>query len=430
MKSSKPKQKTLKKEEFKNSNVLLIGTYSSENKGDAAMELSVANKVKNELGATVKISSPFPHIDRSFYSDFEVVFSQRRKLIRASIQLFLAFIYSLLPKSAQSKFDFLILSDEGKAILSSDLVIDLSGDMLTEDYGPHVAYSHFIPILMSIFLGKKVFLCAQSIGPFKLTTFLAKYIFTKVSQITVRESISYDYMKRFKLSEVILAKTADVAFLLEPSDSKRAQEILKEEGLVLPKNRVVLGISVSDIIQRKYNSRSDQKGKFEDEFAAMLDRLIETDNYFIVFVSHVTGPSETKDDRNLSKRVFSKMKNGKFGFVLSGNHRPEEIKQIISQFNLFVGARMHANIGALSVGTPIIAISYSHKTPGIMKEFGLGDWVHPIETLNMDELYQSILTMYKKKKTISSQITKSNERIKSISGENILKIKELLSKTY
>ncbi|PJZ75759.1 polysaccharide pyruvyl transferase family protein [Leptospira neocaledonica] len=427
MKRAVPKQKILNKEAFSNSNVLLIGTYSSENKGDAAMELSVANRVRKELGATVQISSPFPNIDKAFYSDFEVVFSQRRKLIRASIQLFLAFIYSLLPKATQSKFSFLILSDEGKAILNADLVIDLSGDMLTEDYGPHVAYSHFIPILMSIFLRKKVFLCAQSIGPFGLTTFLAKYIFSKVSRITVRESISYEYMKRFGLSESKLSKTADVAFLLEPAKLERTKEILKEEGLSLPKDRIILGISVSDIIQKKYDARHDVKGKFEDEFASLLDQLIETHKVFVVFVSHVTGPSETKDDRNLSKRIFSKMKNKKSGFVLSGNHRPEEIKRIISQFSLFVGARMHANIGALSVGIPIIAISYSHKTPGIMREFELGDWVHPIETLDMDKLNESILTMYKKRKTIASQISKSNERIKSVAEENIVKIKELLS---
>ncbi|WP_367897792.1 polysaccharide pyruvyl transferase family protein [Leptospira sp. WS58.C1] len=427
MKKAKPKQNRSRKNEFKNSNVLLIGTYSSENKGDAAMELSVANKIRNELGATVRISSPFPHIDRTFYSDFEVVFSQRRKLIRASIQLFLAFIYSLFPKLIQEKFSFLIQSDEGKAILDSDLIIDLSGDMLTEDYGPHVAYSHFIPILMSIFLGRKVFLCAQSIGPFKLTLFLARYIFSKVSLITVRESISYDYMRRFGFTDSKLTKTADVAFLLEPSSAEKVNEILRSEGLSLPKNRIILGVSVSDIVQRKYDARSDRNGRFENEFASMLDRLIETDQVFVVFISHVTGPSETKDDRNLSKRIFSKMKNKKSGFVLSGNHRPEEIKKIISLFDIFVGARMHANIGALSVGIPIIAISYSHKTPGIMREFGLEDWVHPIETLNIEQLQDSILAMYKKRKTISSQILKSNKRIKSISEENILKIKELLS---
>ncbi len=38
----------------------------------------------------------------------------------------------------------LILDEELQQILKTDLVVDLSGDMLTEDYGRHVDYSHFL----------------------------------------------------------------------------------------------------------------------------------------------------------------------------------------------------------------------------------------------------------------------------------------------
>ena len=64
--------------------ILLTGTYASRNKGDAALELTA--------------KGPY----------------------------------------------FLIPDEELQQILKSDLVVDLSGDMLTQDYGPHVAYSHFL----------------------------------------------------------------------------------------------------------------------------------------------------------------------------------------------------------------------------------------------------------------------------------------------
>jgi polysaccharide pyruvyl transferase WcaK-like protein len=88
----------------------------------------------------------------------------------------------------------LVNNPELTAIRDTDLVVDLSGDMLTEDYGPHVAYSHFLPILTALAMGRPVMLCAQSIGPFKLTRGLARFILNRVSLITVREAISFNYL--------------------------------------------------------------------------------------------------------------------------------------------------------------------------------------------------------------------------------------------
>ena len=43
-------------------------------------------------------------------------------------------------------------TEELRLLASADRVIDLSGDMLTEDYGPHVTVSHFYPLLMALAL--------------------------------------------------------------------------------------------------------------------------------------------------------------------------------------------------------------------------------------------------------------------------------------
>ena len=68
--------------------ILLTGTYSSRNKGDAAMELTAASQLESCIDqCRVVVSSPFVDIDRPFYAPFQVIKSNRRRLIWATLQL-------------------------------------------------------------------------------------------------------------------------------------------------------------------------------------------------------------------------------------------------------------------------------------------------------------------------------------------------------
>ncbi len=43
-----------------------------------------------------------------------------------------------------AKGSYSLILDEELQQIKTDLVVDLSGDMLTENYGRHVDYSHFL----------------------------------------------------------------------------------------------------------------------------------------------------------------------------------------------------------------------------------------------------------------------------------------------
>ena len=125
--------------------ILQVGTYSSQNKGDAAMELSAAQALnayfKKEC---VTISSPFPKLDAPFYSNYPVVKCSRRRLIYATFQLTRCLAWRFIKTIFKVDTKFLIPEQEIRDYIESNLIVDLSGDMQTEDYGPHVAYSHYI----------------------------------------------------------------------------------------------------------------------------------------------------------------------------------------------------------------------------------------------------------------------------------------------
>ncbi len=53
--------------------ILLTGTYSSYNKGDAAMEISTAKSIQSSLtDVKITVASTLPQIDRSFYKQYEI----------------------------------------------------------------------------------------------------------------------------------------------------------------------------------------------------------------------------------------------------------------------------------------------------------------------------------------------------------------------
>ena len=85
------------------------------------------------------------------------------------------------------------------------------------------------------------------------------------------------------------------------------------------------------------------------------------------------GPKPSQDDRNVLRHLAALLGNG--AVMLEGEHEPEVLKGIIGRCELFVGARMHAVMAALSAGVPVMALSYSHKAAGIMTEFGMERWV-------------------------------------------------------
>jgi len=53
-----------------------------------------------------------------------------------------------------------------------------------------------------------------------------------------------------------------------------------------------------------------------------------------------------------------------------------QLKQLISRLHVFIGARTHATIAAMSRGVPTLSIGYSVKARGINEEvFGSTDWM-------------------------------------------------------
>ncbi|MEM8995599.1 MAG: polysaccharide pyruvyl transferase family protein [Acidobacteriota bacterium] len=404
---------------------LLTGTYSSSNKGDAAMQLATAQMILATWpDAEVTLGAPFAAVDRSFYPrNVAVVPSTRRRLIWGSLQVVRAWLFRRLERLGL-RLGFLVGNEELRSFERADVVIDLSGDMLTEDYGPHVTYSHFLPLLTALALDKPFIACAQSIGPFKWTRPLARFVLDRARFITARDGITLGLLRDAGIRDAHVRQTADMAFLLEPVDADRVDAMLRSENLEWPAGPV-LGVSVSGLIARHYDAGVG--GDFAAAIAPVIDRAVEELGASVVFVSHVTGPRQGKDDRRMAAAVRDQMRTGDRAVVLQGDYRPDELKGLISRCFVFMGARMHANIAALGSGVPVVALEYSHKTPGILRLFGQEDASCPVRSFDPEQVWSTLGDRWRRRAEISDVLAEKLVDVRRRSGTNVDAIREALA---
>ena len=377
--------------------ILLTGTYNSMNKGDAAMQLATHAALQQRLGDTaqVTICTPFPEIDRPFYGPVMLAMDDRRQLVRGTVRL--------LGGALSRRF------------AAADLVVDLSGDMLTEDYGPHVAWSHFLPLLRAARAGTPYMICAQSIGPFRHTLPIARRIINGAAAVTVRDAISADYLRAIGIAPDKIVQTADMAFLLPTALRDASLDLIRHCGL--DPQRPIVAVSLSRLVARRYDARMGQ-GAFVALMQAELARLVAEYGVQLLFVAHVTGPAASKDDRVIAREVLAGLDQQSCA-LLDRDARPEQLKGVIACCTATIGCRMHANIASLSSTVPVLAISYSHKTPGIMQACGLGEMVLDVDHFDPADLRSAIARLLDQREALAAQMAQPVQAQKAAAMGNI-----------
>lgn len=311
----------------------------------------------------------------------------------------------------------------------ADIVLNTGGDVLTEDYG--FPFSHFVNLLFAILLDKPVVICAESIGPFKRrwTRFITKFVFNRTKLITLREEHSLKHLQEIGVNKPRIYVTADVAFMLEPASDERIKEILTKEGF--NESMPLIGISVSKIISNycfpELKSRKDKYKEYVKLMSKVIDYLVDTLNATIVFVPHVIGPGEGNDDRSVADDICKLIKNKEKIISIKEEYSPEELKGIIGQCDLFIGARMHATIASTSMRVPTVAIAYSNKTHGIIgRMLGYEAYVLDIKDLSYDKVISKIDYAWENREEIKKDLEAKIKTIKERALLNGKLVKEVI----
>jgi polysaccharide pyruvyl transferase WcaK-like protein len=308
----------------------------------------------------------------------------------------------------------------------SDIVINSGGDTMSGEYGISTLNS-FINILYAILLNKPVVLYGESLGYFRnsVLTSVAKFVFNKTELILVREELSKRYLYGAGITNPKIYVTADPAFLLSAAPQSRVFEILSDES-INEIQRPLIGINPSELIGRFTGSKPrESKEKITEIMVHVIDNLIENLNATIILIPHVY--TSGVDDRIAINKIFHNVENKSKVKTIKNEYTPEELKGIIGQCDLFIGARMHATIAATSMLVPTVGIAYSHKMYGIIGEMlGQQKYILDIKELNYESLISKINDAWENREKIRKELEVKIPMVQERAMLNGKLVKELL----
>lgn len=179
----------------------------------------------------------------------------------------------------------------------------------------------------------------------------------KFSLIYARESLSYDFFKRLGMNNVCMFP--DPAFILPPEKCDLPEYFNSSQ---------VVGMNISNYVLGGFSLDN----KMGESVIELINHILNQSKDNILLIPHVTWDGQ--DDRIICGLIKERFANNDRVNILNiDNLNYCEIRYIISNLKLFIGARTHAMISAYSTCVPSIAIGYSIKSKGIAKDLGLDE---------------------------------------------------------
>lgn len=359
----------------------------------------------------IDVITIFPTEDISEAERFDVTLIDGRITLRKIISRFIRALGRRLGGRLLNESSDSVI----RSIENADLVVDLSGDGFTEDYGTVEVLASVADIILVKLLQKKFVVYAQSIGPFykSYTRILATKSLNRVDLLMIRENITKEYLNKINVKKE-MHLVGDAALLMEPAPNNRAMEILSKIGLISNVPRV--GISISQHLYQNINGLGQN---YLDIMVYLINHITEKFNAHVVLIPHVSNMKMAFDDFRVSEIVMNHVENSNMVFLLKGDYRADELKAVISTMDIFIGARMHANIAALSTNVPVLAISYSHKTEGIMDLLGLAEWVISANNLSRDVLIEKTDSLWSSREAVRKKLIEEEQDVKALAWHGV-----------
>ena len=245
------------------------------------------------------------------------------------------------------------------SVKNCDLVFDFTaGDSFTDIYGEERFYDRTGLKKKIVDSGIPLILGSQTIGPFKDSN-VQKYatdVIERCKAVFVRDSQSKDYVEQISKAKPIL--TTDVAFFL-PYEKKEKKDSIKR-----------VGFNPSGLLWMGGYDGKNQFGLTVDyqDYCKKIIQFLQEQGYEVHLILHAyskiikKGYYHADNDKLAVDALHEIFPNT---IIAPYFATPMEAKSYISGMDLFIGARMHATIAAISAGIPVIPFSYSRKFEGL-----------------------------------------------------------------
>lgn len=265
----------------------------------------------------------------------------------------------------------------------------------------YYAYFSLFHIYFAGSLHKKIFMLPNSIGPFEGVgvKWLVKKALKKCDLITIRETLSQEMLR----NELGLSFPFYPDLALYLSNSKHSKfDLIKKYDI--PDGRKLVAITMRP--HRFPQSKNPQEDyvKFKREMANFIEYLYQA-GYMPMPIDHTLAINTNENDAICINEVTKFVTPGHFFYFSDTSLNCKELKSIYSICDYIVGTRFHSVIFSFANHIPGIAIRYTgNKAQGIMRDFGLSDYVIDIKDLTCSNLINMFDKMIKNEDEIKNKI--------------------------
>jgi len=370
--------------------ILITGLTLHNNKGGPALALSLIDNLRLEF-KNVKFYLSVPSHDGNLKLEEKWAKKYKIEGVISAVG-----VKELLYINTDKRNKFL------KFLKNVDLVIDLNA--LSYMDLPSLSYKKNLIRNLSIYtirglsnqMNIPMIRWTQSYGPF--SSFLTKKIvqrdLSKQDNIFARGLGSLNNIKKICPKKRVFS-FPDIAITLSKREGYYNQHLKNKKYITLSPSSVIYGID----------------GDLHIENFRMIIRYILKNNYEVVIVPHTlmsTNPSLNNCDLKVSEKILSQMDTTHIHLV-KDDLDVYNLKGIISQAELHIGARYHSVIASLSTAVPTIAFSWHEKYMDIMKMYQMEKYVYQGKG-NIKEIFQYIQELDSNRDNIIN-ILKSQQRI-------------------
>ena len=273
----------------------------------------------------------------------------------------------------------------------ADLVVYAPGGAVVSDrFWWKKQLEYLFPIAYAQKKHIPVFFAAPSIGPFSKTYKYRNRVLKRVDAICVRESISYQELKKEGLEKNVTV-TIDSAFLNDISKTQMEKEMKNETALCafLNNYQKVIGVTITDFAWHvEYGKDNKLKGQIKRTFQEFI-QLLGKWRIGVVLIPQLFG--NQNDKKYLQEFEWENT-------YLLGDDKDAYFQQyMISKLYGVIGMRYHSNIFAAKMGVPFIPIVYEEKMRGFVEYAGWENLAIALENLSVEELcrqYEYMETNY------------------------------------
>lgn len=306
-----------------------------------------------------------------------------------------------------------------KRLSDASIVTSIAGgDSFSDLYGMERFIYVSLPQLLALFMGKRLILLPQTIGPFKglVARLVATYILQKAELVYSRDYQGVEdtnSLLGFGSSKDKIKFCYDVGFILDSVRPRNTDLQFYNRGET---KRPVVGLNISGLLYMGGYSMKNMFGlkvDYKKFIPDLIEFVIGKNNANVILVPHVFG-SKGESDSMVCEEVYSLLKERYDGRLLiaNGEYNQSEIKYIIGLCDFFVGSRMHACIAALSQNIPTVSIAYSRKFIGVMETIGVAELVADPRTLEKEEILAVISSAFEQRTRFREHLETTMPRVK------------------